>query len=274
MRRGRWARHFASGLLAFTIACTSDEWPPPEDDDDSGDEGESSGGETIAGARLVVFEPESPSIHYIGEPVPLLAEVHDANGLVLGFDDIVWNADAVGPALHVGADGEVELSPGLYQIMATATLPDGDHLEATVGGVRVQTRWTGNYSGTATMALAVQFQGIPFAPACIGPLDLRVDYDGESVEVSNGTCSLNAIITSFDVEYTITGEFTNGVGHGTIDYDVGGLFKFSFDWTGAFVEDGFRGAFAGTVGIPLVGDADATGTFDAPRTSPWLDVLP
>lgn len=275
MRRGRWAHHFSSALLALTIACTSDEWPPPEDDDDSGDEGESSsGGEAIAGARLVVFEPESPSIHYIGESVPLLAEVHDANGVVLGFDDIVWNADAVGPTLHVGADGEVELSPGLYQIMATATLPDGDHLQATIGGVRVQSRWTGNYSGNVTMVLSVMFQGIPLSPACVGALELRVDYDGETIDVTDGTCSLNAIITTFDVTYTIDGQFHNGVGEGTIDYEIGGLFKLSFDWTGAFVEDGFRGGFAGTAGIPLVGDADVTGTIFAPLESPWLDVLP
>jgi hypothetical protein len=258
----------------LATACTSDEWPPPSHGDDDDGAAESSTGEPLGGARLVVFEPQSPSIHYLGEPVPLLAEVHDSNGLVIGFDDIVWNADAVGPALLVGAEGEAELTPGLYQIMATANLPNGDHVEATIGGVRVQTHWTGNYSGTVAMSFAVQFQGIPLAPTCVGPLEVRVDYDGETIDVQDGTCSLNAIILSFDVAYTIEGEFTNGVGRGTIDYDIGGLFKLSFDWTGAFVEDGFLGGFSGTASIPLVGDADVTGTFDAPLTSPWLDVLP
>jgi hypothetical protein len=254
-------------------ACTSDQWPPPQDESEGGDS--SSDGAAPGGARLLVFEPESPSIHYIGEPIPLLAEVHDADGVVLGFDEIVWNADAVGPVLHVGADGEVELGPGLYEIIATASLPDGDHVSATIGGVRVQTRWTGNYSGEAIMALAIDIQGIPLAPTCVGPLELRVDYDGENIEVQDGTCSLNAIIATFDVAYTIDGEFDDGAGHGTIDYAIaGGLFTLSFDWTGAFVEDGFRGAFAGPVSIPLVGSADATGSFHAPLSSPWLDVMP
>lgn len=262
----------AAIALVGVVACNSDQWPPPGDDDD--DSGESSGTEGLIGARLAVFEPESPSIHYVGEPLPLLAEVHDENGLVIGFDDIVWNADAVGPTLHIGADGEVELTPGLYEIIATANLPDGDRLTSTVGGVRVQTRWTGNYSGTAVMVLAVEFQGIPLAPTCVGQLELRVDYDGETIEVQDGSCTLNAIITTFEVAYTIEGAFDHGVGRGTIDYELGGLFTLSFDWTGAFVEDGFRGAFGGPVSIPLVGSAEATGTFDAPMTSPWLDVLP
>lgn len=271
MHRGRWARLLGSLLLAS--ACTSDEWPL-EGEVGSEDDGGSSTGEALAGARLLVFEPESPSIHYIGEPIPLLAEVHDEDGLVIGFDEVVWNADAVGPTLHIGADGEAVLSPGLYQIIATANLPDGDHLVATIAGVRVQSRWTGNYSGDATMRMSVMFQGIPFAPACVGPLELRVDYDGETISVESGTCSLNAIIAQFDVAYTVEGTFDNGAGHGTITYEIAGLFTLPFEWTGAFVEDGFRGGFAGTASIPLVGDADVTGTFFAPLTSPFLDVKP
>ncbi|MBC8067378.1 MAG: hypothetical protein IAG13_03515 [Deltaproteobacteria bacterium] len=256
--------------MLATGACTSDEWPPNADDDgaSTGDEPE------LVGPRLSVYEPQSPSIHYVGEPMPLLAELYDADGLVIGFDEIVWNADAVGPALHIGAEGEVELTPGLYEIIATASLPGGDRVSSTIGGVRVQTRWTGNYSGDAILALAVELQGIPLAPTCVGPLELRVDYDGESIEVQDGTCSLNAIITTFDVVYTIDGEFDNGVGRGTIDYEIAGLFTLTFEWSGAFVEDGFRGGFAGPVSIPLVGTAEATGTLYAPLTSPWLDVLP
>ena len=132
----------------------------------------------------------------------------------------------------------------------------------------------GRVSTRAFLALQVDFQGIPFAPTCNGTLDAVVGFDGEMVEFTEGTCSLNAIIAQFDVVYTIDGEFHNGVGSGTIDYDLGGLFMLSFEWTGAFTADGFLGAFEGTVPLPFVGDVAATGRFDAPFVSPWLDAPP
>jgi hypothetical protein len=276
VRTGDRGRRLAAGLaLACAGACTSDEWPLDEDETSSTSEGGESESETTAapidGAHLEVFEPESPSIHYIGESVPLVAEVRGADDLSIGFDDIVWTADTVEQTLHFGAEGAVELAPGLYDITATAKLPNGDRLETTIGGVRVQTRWSGNYAGNAFLTLAVEFQGFPVAPTCNGTLDVVVGFDGEMVTFEEGTCTLNAIIAQFEVLYTIDGEFHNGVGEGTIDYDLGGLFMLSFPWTAAFTEDGFLGAFEGEVALPFVGTVAATGRFDAPFVSPWLD---
>jgi len=255
------------------LACTSDEWPLADDDESSSSAGGESTttGAAIDGAHLEVFEPESPSIHYIGDTVPLLAEVRDGNDLPYPLDDIVWTADLDQPALLFGREGEVALAPGIYDITATAHLPNGDRLESTVGGVRVQTRWTGQYSGTTFMTLQVDFQGTPLAPTCNGALDVLVGFDGDTVVFEEGGCTLNAIITTFEATYMITGEFENGVGFGTIDYDLGGLFQLSFGWTGAFTEDGFLGSFGGTVPLPLVGTADVTGRFDAPFVTPWVD---
>lgn len=266
-------RLLAALALSWAPGCTSDEWPPNDDDadDDSDESGASPGEPTPTGVRIEVFEPRSPSIHYMGDTVPLLAEVRDAADLPFEYDEIVWQAEGYGPTLLVGADGEVELPPGAYDITATATLANGDRLAATVGGVRVQTPWTGTYSGATTMVLSAMFQGIPVSPQCIGDLTLRVDYDGEGVEIGGGSCSINAILLTFDASYEIEGEFSNGVGSGTIDYDLGGLFNLSFDWTGAFVEEGFLGTFAGDVALPLVGDISVSGRFDADRGSPWLE---
>jgi hypothetical protein len=282
VRNWELARRLAAGLgLAAANGCTSDEWPLAGDESSSSESSSSEdGGESettaapIDGAHLEVFEPESPSIHYIGDAVSLVAEVRGADDLPLGFEDIVWTADVVEQTLHVGPDGAVELAPGIYDITATAKLPNGDRLETTVGGVRVQTRWSGNYAGNAFLALQVDFQGIPVAPTCNGTLDAVVGFDGETIEFTEGGCTLNAIIAEFDVVYTIEGEFHNGVGEGTIDYDLGGLFMLSFEWTGAFTEDGFLGGFGGTVPLPFVGDVAATGRFDAPFVSPWLDAPP
>ncbi len=226
---------------------------------------------TPAGVRLEVFEPQSPSIHYVGDAVPLLAEVRDAQELPVDYEDIVWLAQGYGPTLWVGPDGEVELPPGAYDVTATARLANGDHLVATVGGVRVQTRWTGTYEGSTTMVMNAMFAGLPISPRCVGPLALRVDYDGEQVLATGGSCSLNAVILTLDATYELTGSFANGVGTGTIDYDLGGIFSLSFDWTGAFVDDRFRGTFVGDTSFPLVGDIAVEGEFDAPLLSPWLE---
>jgi hypothetical protein len=264
-----------AALLGGFLGCTSDEWPYEAPDDEDA-ESSSSGGElpTPAGVRIEVFEPSSPSIHYIGDTVPLIAEVRDMFELPFAYDEIVWRAEGYGPTLHVGAEGDVDLPPGVYDITATARLDNGDNLVATVGGVRVQTRWTGTYSGNVTMIMAAMFQGFPVAPQCVGPLTLRVEHDGDTVAIGGGTCSLNALILQLEATYTIEGTFMNGTGTGTIDYDLGGFFSLSFEWTGAFADDAFLGAFGGPTSFPLVGDVEVTGRFDAPLESPWLEDLP
>ncbi|HET6584744.1 MAG TPA: hypothetical protein VFG69_14905 [Nannocystaceae bacterium] len=276
MRPGERARRLAGLALSVALGCTSDEWPLEVDEESSsgdGDQGETTAA-PIDGAELEVFEPETPSIHYIGDRVPLSAEVRGADGLSIGFDDIVWTASDYEPTLLFAADGDVELPPGIYDITATARLPNGDRLESTVGGIRVQTRWTGIYSGDAFLTLVVDFQGTPIAPQCNGTIDLVVGFDGDTVMFAGGTCSLNAIIAQLDATYEITGEFHNGVGEGTIDYDVGGLLMLSFEWTGAFTEEGFLGGFSGTVPLPFIGTADAVGAFRAPLISPYVDAPP
>lgn len=265
------------GAAALGLAgCTSDEWPVADEADsgssgDGGDES-SSGGAGILGAHLEVFAPESPSIHYVGAAVDLSAEVRDFEDLPVAFEDIVWQASGIETAIAFGRNGEAELPPGVYEITALARMPNGDRLESRIGGVRVQTRWTGIYSGDAVMNLALMVQGTPVAPNCTGALAIRVGFDGEAIEVDDGHCTLNAVITTFDVAYTIDGEFHNGVGTGTIDYEIaGGLFTLSFDWTGAFVEDAFLGTFADTVTLPFIGDADVTGSLRADFVTPWVD---
>ncbi len=265
------------GATALGVAgCTSDEWPPSEapESDSTGDPGVDSTGSTgegILGAHLEVFAPESPSIHYIGESIELSAEVRDFEDVPIAFDDVVWQASGVEKTLAFGREGETVLPPGVYDITATARMPNGDRLESNVGGVRVQTRWTGSYSGDVTMQLALMVMGTPVNQTCTGQLEILVGFDGEDIQVDDGTCTFNAVFATFEATYTIDGEFHNGAGTGTIDYDIGGLFNVSLNWTGAFVEDGFLGGFAGTVSFPFIGDADATGTMRADFITPWVD---
>jgi hypothetical protein len=260
--------------VGLHLACTSDEWPPKDaaqdesDDDDGGDEAPDLPPPT--GVRIEVFEPMSPSIHYLGEPVPLAAEVRDADELPYPFEELVWRAEGVPQTIAFGLDDEVELPPGAYDITAIAKLEDGSRLSSTVGGVRVQSRWTGVYEGTVTMILQATLQGITLPVSCIGSIRARVDYDGESIELTGGSCSINAIIITFDANYELEAEFEAGVGGGVIEYDLG-LFRLDFDWTGAFTEDALLGGWEGEFSFPLVGTLPVTGRIDAPRTTPYVE---
>lgn len=270
-------------LVALLLAgggCTSDEWPPLQDDDDgtgtgtSTGAGESSTGEAFGRVHLEVFEPQGASIHLLGEPVPLYAELRDEDDLPVDFDDVVWQSEAGGPTLLQGLEGEASLDPGIYDITAVARLPNDDRLETQIADVRVQSRWTGRYEGDVTMVIAVEFQGFPVSSVCEGPLSMVVGLDGEAFTVEPGGCTINAAIASFDAQYTLEGSFQSGVGMGTITYDVaGGLFQIELPWTGAFIEDGFGGSFDGMVSIPLVGDAPVDGTLAADLTTPYVDPL-
>ena len=261
--------------VAVAGACTSDEWPPRLQDTDGETEseaGSSTGGVDLDDAHLVVFEPQGSAIHLLDEPVPLLAELQDDEGLPLPATDVVWKSDAVGPALLQGLDGEAVLPPGKHDITAIARLPNGDRLETRVQDVRVQSRWTGRYEGTATLVLQVEFQGFPLSVACQGPLEMTVDVTGQQVELSSGQCQLNLVLLEVMASYELTGEFSaTGIASGVIRYDLGTLGPLEMDWTGAFIEDGFGGSYEGSVMIPLVGTAPAVGTLSLLRTNPFVE---
>jgi len=261
------------GLLA-TSACTSDEWPvtePDGGDDDSATAGADDDEGSVDSAHLEVFEPEGASIFMIDEAIPLLAELRDDDDLPVDFGDVVWKADAVEPTLLVGLDGEVVLPPGRHDITAIARLPNGDRLETRVEDVRVQSRWTGHYEGTATLNVEVVFMDFPLSVACQGPVEFFVDVTGEMVDIIPGTCSLSLVVLDVMASYEITGEFDNGLASGTISYDLDTLGSVDMEWTGAFIEDGFGGSYDGNVSIPLVGDAPADGVLSLRRTSPFVD---
>jgi hypothetical protein len=269
-----------AAILTTTLAgssCTSDEWPPLElAEDDGGDDADGGGDDSDNGdydrAYLEVFEPEGASIHPLGEPMPLIAEVRRADGAPLPFDDVYWVTTPDAPTLHDAAEGEVVLPPGIYDIAAVAELPNGDRLETRVSDVRVQSRWTGRYDGEVVLQLSVMFAGIALAPVCRAPLALQVGFDGQMSAFEEGSCTLDAVVAQLQVSYTISGALTdNGIGQGQIDFDLGGLAGVTMDWTGGFVEDGFSGGFSGQTNLLLVGAADVAGVISLDLIDPYLD---
>jgi hypothetical protein len=221
-----------SGILAAMVlhGCTSDEWPPLDDGAEASgtDPGTGSGGGDLDGASLRVFEPVAASIHLIGEPVPLIAEVHDAFGQPTGYDVVFWSSDQVEYTLLEGPMGELVLDPGVHAITASTELPGGDRVSSTVGGVRVQSPSTGVYSGEVGMALTVDLQGMSLSPACRGPLEFTIDVLGETFTAAQGSCLLDIVLIQFDVTYLVEGTITGDRIEGTINYDFG-LFQLPID---------------------------------------------
>ena len=264
------------GGLLVAAGCTSDEWPPLDDDDVADTEAEtSSGGSSgeadVDGVFLRVFEPESASIHRIGESVPLIAEVQDPNGLPTEFDDVFWYSDQLDFALHDRAMGEVELPPGIHEITAFTELPNGDRLTTTVGEVRVQSNATGLWSGSVNLILTLNFMGFPLAPRCSGPLEFTIGIEGKTFTADEGRCVLDVILAQLDVTYNVDATRSGGVLSGTILFSFAGFASVEMPWSGTFEEGTLQGAFSGSLSVPLVGEAMAGGNVTAIRSSPYLD---
>ncbi len=265
----------ASGLLVMIPACTSDEWPPLADEDDDGASTTSDVEGGFDFARLDVVEPRSASVFAIGSMIHLLAEVRDPDGLLLEVEDVAWVAEGIEPALLDDLEGDIELGPGVYDLSAIARLPNGDRLEHTVGDIRVQAPWTGEYTGEVSMTIEVSFQGIPLAPRCQGPLEIRVGLDGQTFDAEGGGCTINVAVISLDATYEIVGEIDDaGIVTGTIDFvfqSPAGPFEIPIEWTGAFADEAFGAGLDDSVNIPLLGTADLSGSLRANLVNANID---
>ena len=265
-------------LLGMTLlgACTSDEWPvDPADyvDGSSSDDGMATVGigPSLDGARLEVFEPESAGIYFLGEPLPLIAELTDADGNATGFDEVTWRADGVDYALGTEAMTEVDLPAGVYDITAEVELPDGDRLSASVGGVRVQSPNTGIYAGEIAMALMVDLQGMALNPVCRGATTVTIDMEGETLEAEPGSCTLDLLLTSFPADFEIDAVLYGNAVSGEVTFTFAGLFMASFDFEGTLFDDTLFSGFIGELAIPLLLTAPADGTFVAEKVTPYLE---
>ena len=218
------------------------------------------------GATLQVSEPVSGTIVLLDEGLALEAEVVSASGTTMDFDAIVWTTDQHEDVLLEGRSGTTELDAGIHAITATAELPNGDRLQTTLGGVRVQGLHTGIYSGSLNMALSGEFQGTPITTSCAGALDFVVDMYGE-VMAGAGQCSLSLLVLgNMDVAYDVDGNIDDDDAAGNVSVDVG-FFPLDLTWEGGFEsEDQLLGSFGGQMLMFAM-----EGTIDAHRVSPYVD---
>lgn len=153
-----------------------------------------------------------------GELEPIEADT------VLWTSDIAPNWDGAGAIFR--SDG---LPIGEHRITALATLPNGETLRNTVGGVLVQAASAGTYTGL--FSLDGVFQGLTFT--CNGAAVLEVAPQGREISGSGDCLSSTLgfdlpIEMIFDLEYDPTSD--------TIFGDAGinlFLFTYDFDTTGS-----------------------------------------
>lgn len=264
-------------LCCTWSGCTSDEWPI-DPADYAADSGSSTGEEdTVVGAvlgALTIFEPESASIHRIGEPLPLVAEVTAADGSIAPVDAVQWRADGVEYVLSTEAVGEVELPAGIYEISAEVSAENGTRLVASVGGVRVQSENSGLYAGEIALSVDVDLMGTAITAVCRGATAISIDLEGETLTADPGQCTLDLLVLSFPADFEVDAVLYGNAVSGEVTYTFAGLFSTSFQYEGTLFDDTLFSGFIGELAIPLVATAPATGTLVAAKLSPYVDEAP
>ena len=195
-------------------------------------------------AELIVHAPMSPSFVIVGDPLSLSSEIVGDDGSIIEFDDVIWTSDLEGEIFR-GPEGEAYLDFGIHTITAWAELPNGDRLQATYGGVRVQSSTTGIYAGAVDITVTGEVQGTPINAGCNGAIDFVVDLRGQ-VLGGEGQCAVNlVVIEGFDLGYQVTGDILNDNVAGEIALSAG-PFPIPVGWEGSFDEEGIlSGGFEG-----------------------------
>lgn len=213
------------------------------------------------GATLVVEAPASASFLPLGEDSDFLATVYDAAGNATDFDDIQWASNVSGDWAPVGhAFQDAGLDAGTHALTATATLPNGDRLVYTVGGVLVQSAYAGVYSGTMSMALAIEYDGTAYEVGCSGAATLVVDALGETA-TGGANCLLSLMGYELDTAYAFDLQNDDGELSGSTALDLT-YYQFDLDTSGEVEEDG---ALSGDFWGDLSGYGEADGHFEAER---------
>lgn len=189
------------------------------------------------GAQLVIVTPASGDFLPYEEPSDFEAQILDAEGNVMAFDDIVWTSDVDDAWSLLGATLEDDtLDVGTHALTATAELPNGDRLAYTIGGVLVQSIYTGVYTGTLNVTAEGDYNGTTLSTGCGGAITLVVDAYGETAEGDAG-CLINLLGYEVDTTYLFDLENDDGALAGTAALDLS-FYQLEIETEGAIDDDG------------------------------------
>ncbi|MCB9679333.1 MAG: hypothetical protein H6737_29785 [Alphaproteobacteria bacterium] len=214
------------------------------------------------GAEFRIVSPASGSFRALGELRPFEAQLIAADGTALWVDQVTWSSSVDPTWDGIGMYFEDDsIDVGLHDITAEVTLPNGDRLAHTVGGVRVQHPLAGTFSGLFSATGGYQ----QFQFSCSGSSLLQVDAYGEYAQ-GTGDCVASLILFDlplnflFDLEVDpATGEMTGQAGAQII-----GPLVYDFPATGFMQPTQIDLTWAGTV---LLLNFDVTADLTAERIS-------
>lgn len=226
-----------------------------EDSGDTSDTAVDSDWHEYDDASLVILSPASGDFLPWSEDATFAAEVHGADGSVMDFDDITWSSDVDG-AWSINGRSVVDsaLDVGTHALTATANLPNGDRLAYTIGGVLVQSPYSGIYSGT----LQIDATYDAYSVGCAGATTITVDAYGETV-TGDAACLLSFNGYDLDTAYVLEYENLDGALSGSSSIDLV-YTEYDIDTTGTLDVDGNLEADFTTdiLGMTLDGTLTAT----------------
>ena len=182
------------------------------------------------GATLRIIRPQSGSFVPYADVSDFEAELLGADGEPLEFNEVQWSSSADAQWTKTGiAFPDDSLDVGLHNITAQVSLPNGDRLAYSVGGVLVQSVYAGTYVGT--FSTNVQYESFPLGCAgsaimLIGPYGDVLTGDADCLASLGGFDAPLAF--QFDVEHDGDGELS-----GVVAADLFGWFEVDFDAEGA-----------------------------------------
>lgn len=229
----------------------------------SGDTGEAEDTSMWDGATLQVEEPISGAFLPYQESSPFKATVYDVDGNATDFSDITWVSDIDDAWVPAGAAfNDDSLDVGTHALTATAVLPNGNRLQYTIGGVLVQSAYTGVYVGTLQVSAAGDYNGTTYEVGCSGALTLIVDQYGEAV-TGDAACLLSLLGYDIDTAYVFDMQNDDGDVSGDANVDFQ-FYQYPMATEGSITEDGtIEGDFADS----LAGYLDVSGAYTADRVS-------
>ena len=251
---------YGGGLLLALSGC-SPKYNVLELDSDT-DEEDTDPEVNYDGATLRIVSPTSGSFVPYSEMSNFEAELLDSEGNPLEFDEITWtsNVDTAWDPMGLAFEDDT-LDVGLHDLTAQVSLPNGDRLAYSVGGVLVQSKWAGTYVGT--FVADVQYDEFPVG--CAGSAILVIDPFGE-VLTGNSDCVVSIGGNNLDLSFVFDVEHNgNGELDGTVAADIFGWFQVDFDANGGIdlPEENLEVEFAGN---PF-GDLTIDGAVAADRIS-------
>lgn len=238
----------------------------PEDTEDTEDtdQPEDTADDALWGqTSLRILSPSSGAFLALGEDASYEARVYDGDGEEMDFEDIAWSSSADADWAPMGASfTDATLGAGDHVITATAHLPNGDRLAYAIGDVLVQSAWAGTYAGTLTLAVTMEYDGVPYTVGGAGGATLTIDPEGVLV-TGSGECVVN--LMGYEMAMTVDVDMENL--EGSLDGEAAAdlyIMAIDFDATGTVSEDG---ELEITFDDDILGYAQVSGSITATRVS-------